>query len=336
MAVDWSKGYSASYYAQKVDPATWRDTDLIRLTGGTIKREQTGKRQSADIGCINYHVDVEQWIRVYLDVEQSGASAHVPLFTGLATSPSDDINGTLTVNSLSCFSVLKPAEDVILPRGYYAPAGMSGAEIIRTLLSVGPAPIVTADSSPALSEAIIAEDGETNLSMADRILDAINWRLRIEGDGTVYIMPKSSDPVARLDPLVNDVVETKITVKADWYSCPNVYMAVSGDLTGIARDDSVDSILSTVNRGREVWKRETGCTLAKNESIAEYAVRKLKQAQRAKQTVSYARRYIPDAMPGDALDMNYPQQGIIGAYTVESQSITLGHGCKTSEQIYKE
>ena len=333
--VDYSKGYSASYYAERVDPATWRDVGVIRLTGGTIKRETTGKRQSADLGCVNYHIGVEQWIRVYLDVKQDGAAAHVPLFTGLATSPDDDINGTLVTNSLTCFSVLKPAEDVLLTRGWYAPAGMSGAELVRRLLSVSPAPIVVDDDAPVLSEPIIAEDGETMLSMADRILDAIGWRLRIDGDGTIRVTAPAQDPVIRFDPISYDVIESKIKVSADWYSCPNVVMAVSGDVTGIARDEDPDSPLSVVNRGREVWKRET-CTLSASESIAEYARRRLKELQTVRQTASYSRRYVPDVMPGDLVGLNYPEQKLTGNYGVQSQSITLGYGARTAEQIYKE
>jgi hypothetical protein len=334
--IDWAKGYSASYYAEKVDPATWRDVEVIRITGGTVKRELTGKRQSADIACVNYHIDVEQWIRVYLDVQQEGASEHVPLFTGLATSPDDNINGTLVANSLACFSVLKPAEDVILPRGWYAPSGMSGGELIRQLLGVTPAPVRVAPDAPTLSDTIIAEEGETNLSMVDRILSAVNWRIRIDGDGTINIMPGSADPVIRFDPVENDMIETKIKVSADWYSCPNVYMAVSGDMTGIARDDSIDSPLSTVSRGREVWRLDANCKLAENESIAEYAMRKLVEAQRVRQTATYDRRYAPDVYPGDVVAMNYPRQNLTGEYQIVSQSIALGHGAKTSENISKE
>ena len=333
--VDYSKGYSALCYAERVDPSTWRDIGLIKLKGGTIKRETTGKRQSADLACSNYHIDVEQWVRVYMDVEQDGAAAHVPLFTGLAVTPDDDINGTLVSNSLTCFSVLKPAEDVLLPRGWYAPAGMDGAELVRQLLSVSPAPIIVTDGAPALSGSIIAEDDESNLSMADRILAAIGWRLRIDGDGTISIMPPAQDPVARFDPIENDVIESKIRVSADLYSCPNVFMAVAGDVTGIARDDDPDSPLSVQNRGREVWKRES-CTLSADESIAEYAQRRLRESQGVRQTASYTRRYVPDVMPGDIVGLNYPEQGLTGNYGAQSQSITLGRGARTAEKIYKE
>lgn len=333
--VDFSKGYSASYYAERVDPATWRDIEVIRMTGGTVKREATGKRQSADLKCVNYHVNVEQWVRVYLDIKQDGASAHVPVFTGLATSPDDDFNGSLVSNTLTCYSVLKPAEDVLLTRGYFAPAQSAGAELVRRLLSVSPAPIVAEDNSPVLAESIVAEDGETNLSMADRILTAIGWRLRIDGDGTIHIMPGAQEPVIRFDPMYYDAIETKIKVTADWYSCPNVVMAVAGDVTGIARDDDPNSPLSVINRGREVWKQES-CSLSANESVAEYAQRRLKELQQVRQTASYTRRYVPEVMPGDLISMNYPEQGLTGNYSVKSQSITLGYGARTAEQIYKE
>lgn len=333
--VDFSRGYSATYYAERVDPATWRDVGVIRLTGGTIKRETTGKRQSADIGCINYHISVEQWVRVYMDARQNGAAAHVPLFTGLAVTPDDDYNGARATNSLTCYSVLKPAEDVLLPRGWYAPAGMNGAELARRLLSPFPAPVVVEDGAPVLFESIVAEDNESHLTMTDKILDAIGWRIRISGDGTISIMPQAQEPGARFDKIANDVIETKIKVSSDWYSAPNVLMAVSGDVTGIARDDDPDSPLSTVSRGREVWKKES-CTLAAGENVAEYARRKLAEAQRVRQKVSYSRRYVPEVMPGDLVGLNYPEQGLLGNYGVQSQSITLGYGARTAEQVCKE
>lgn len=334
--VDWSRGYSSVFYAKRVDPATWRDVETIELTGGTIKRESTGKRQSADISCIRHNIEVEQWIRIYMDVQQGGASDHVALFTGLATSPDDDINGTMTVNSLTCYSVLKPADDVILQRGWFASAGTNGADLVRRLLSVSPAPVVVSDGSPVLAETIVAEDGETLLSMADKVLSAINWRLRIEGNGVINVVPYDFGSIYVFDPVNNDMIEPKIKVSQDWYSCPNVYMAVAGDVTGIARDEDPESLFSIGNRGREVWKRETGCVLAANETVAEYALRKLKEAQRPAQKASYSRRYVPDIYPGDLVNMRYHAQGLEGMYTVSSQSITLGHGAKTSEQIYKE
>lgn len=331
--MDWSKGYSAAYYMQRVDPATWRDIGLIQVTGGSIKRMSTGKRESADVDCVGIDIGVEQWVRIYLDASQDGSTAHVALFTGLATSPAKNIDGVVTKSTLTCYSVLKPCEDVDLPLGWYAPAGASGGEVIRSLLTASPAPVVIADSSPTLTSAIVAEGNENHLTMIDKILSAMGWRIRIDGDGTVNVEPKPVDAAVVFDPLSNDVIETKIKLSADWYSCPNVYRATSGDVTGIARDEDPDSALSTVGRGREVWKSESGVNLASTESIAQYAARKLKEAQQVKQTASYDRRYYPGLVPGDRVQMHYPEQGLSGVFTIESQTTKLGHGGTTSEQV---
>ena len=331
--MDWNKGYSASYVMMEVDPATWRDVGSVQITGGSVHRELTGKRESADVSCSGYDVNVEQWVRIYLETQQGGDSNRTALFTGLATSPANEFNGNVRSNTLECYSVLKPCEDVAMPLGWYAPAGMQGGELIRQLLSVSPAPVTVEADSPRLAEPIIAEANETNLSMIDKILTAIDWRLRIAGDGGISVEQKPLDPAASFDPIDNDAIETQVTVSADWYSCPNVYRATAGDVTGIARDEDPESPFSIQNRGREVWMTESGVNLACNENIAGYAQRKLKEAQQVKQSASYTRRYMPDVIPGDLVRMQYPTQGLSGVYAVQAQTISLGYGASTEEQI---
>jgi hypothetical protein len=331
--MEWNKGYSAAYIMQTVDPATWRDTGVIQITGGTIKRELTGKRESADVDCKGIEIGVERWVRIYLETQQDGASARTALFTGLATSPADEYEGNARSNTLSCYSVLKPCEDVALPLGWYAPQNANGAEVIRQLLSVTPAPVFVEAGAPRLSDHIIAESNENHLTMIDKILTAIDWRIQIDGDGTIHVEPKPLEAVASFDPLENDMIETKIKVSGDLYSCPNVYRATSGDVTGIARDEDPDSPLSIQNRGREVWKSESGVNLASTESIAQYARRMLKQAQQVKRAASYTRRYMPNVRPSDLIRMGYPAQGLTGVYVVQSQTVALEYGAATDEQI---
>jgi len=331
--MDWSKGYSSSYYMTIVDPVTWRDVDRVELVSGSVKRQADGLMESAEVTCVDYPQNVERWVRIYLDTRQEGSDAHVPLFTGLATSPGEDIEGVLRTSSVQCYSVLKPASDVNLLRGWYAPAGVSGGTIIRQLLSVTDAPVEVSENAPTLQGYIVAENGETYLTMIERVLTAINWRIRITGDGTIHVEPKSDEPVVTFDPFAVDVLETKIKVKADWFSCPNVFMAIYEDLTAIARDDSEDSPLSTVNRGREVWAVDSSCNLADNETIEEYAWRRLAEKQSIKKTAEYDRRFYPDVVPGDMIRLHYPEQNIDGAFRVTSQSIALSHAATTSETV---
>lgn len=330
----WNKGFSAQYYAAFVDPVTWRDTGRFEITGGTVKRSDSGLRCSADVDCMKYDQQTERYIRIWLDTKQAGLANHEAVFTGLATAPERDINGNLEENSLTCYSVLKSAQDVLLPLGYYAPVGVNGGQLVKQLLSETiPAPVTIIGNLPSLSQYIIAEDNENYLSMSEKILAATNGRLRVLGDGSVEIRPMSTEITVRFDPLSNDSIEPQLKAVNDWYGCPNVFRAVMGDTSAVARDDSENSPLSTINRGREVWMEEKDCDLSENETLAEYAQRRLKEEQRHYLAVNYDRRFHPDILPSDLVQLNYPQQRISGNFYVTSQSIQLGYGARTSEEV---
>lgn len=330
--MNWAKGYTAAYYAYIIDPKTWRETTRLQITEGSLSRSNNGLRDSADITCINYN-DSEQYIRIYLDTEQNGAAGHIPLFTGLTSAPSKNVDGILKSSALECYSVLKPAEDVLLQRGYYVPAELDAGLIIKDLLSVTPAPVEIIGEPPTLQTSIIAEDGENHLTMTDKVLTAINWRMRILGNGTIQILPMSSDAVKIFDPLNADVLEPVLKITRDWYQCPNVFRAISGDLVAVAMDESETSPLSIQNRGREIWAEETNVALNSGESLAEYALRRLGELQQIDTLASYTRRYDPDVLVSDIVRLNYPEQGLHGKYKVNSQRITLGYGCTTEEEV---
>ena len=331
--MDWSKGYTSEFYAYIIDPNTWRETERLQITGGNVNKGIEGLRESADIDCPNYDPGIEKWIRVYMDTKQAGASAHVPIFTGLATSPEQEWTGRIREGSLECYSVLKPADDILLERGYYTPAGINGAQVISELLGVCPAPIEINEESPAMQDALIAEDGETALSMAEKILAAINWRIRIHGDGTIELAPEDREPRARYSPIDNDVIEPSIKTARDLYGCPNVLRVISGDLTAIARDDDPNSALSTIGRGREVWAEETDVALSTGESVSEYALRRLPELQQVATTASYKRRFDPAVIAGDRIRLSYPEQGLQGVFRTTSQKIELEYCANTDEEV---
>ena len=331
--MDWSKGFTAMYYISVVDKNTWCDVDRIEITGGTINRTDTDLRESADINCINYSSNQEQIIRVWLDAKQEGSSSHTPLFTGIATSPERNVEGNLTTQTVQCYSILKIAQDILLPRGWYAPVGISGGALIKSLLNVLPVDISIAENSPGLQSAIISENNENLLSMTDKILEAINWRMTLDGYGNISIAPYSKEPVAIFDALSADVLEPYLSINYDWYNIPNVYRAVLDDSYSIARDDDPESQLSTVSRGREIWYEDSSVYLQDEETLAEYAKRMLEKIQQEATTISYTRRFNPQVNVSDVVRLGYSAQKINGIYLVTSQSITLGYGAKTSEEV---
>ncbi len=316
-----------------VDPVTWADRDTLDILSGSINRTNSGLRESADINCIDYPHGSDKWIRIWMDAEQNGSHEHVALFTGLTSAPERNIDGTIEEIGLQCYSTLKPAQDVYLPRGWYAAKGFIGAEVIHDLLATGPAPVTYEENSPRLSQHIIAEDGETRLSMAYKVLEAINWRIRIEGTGEIHIGPQAVMPAATYSALSNDQIEPKVNVKNDWFDCPNVFRAVTDSGTATAADEDPDSALSTISRGREIWKEETSVKLNDGESLLAYARRKLRELQTTSTEISYSKSYDPKVCVTDFIRLNYPAQKLSGVFVVESQKVSLDHCGTTSEEV---
>ena len=338
--IDWSKGITSRYYAMFVDGNTWRDTEMFNMIDGSIKFSDSGTRGSADLTCRDFNTATERWVRIYLDARQGSDGELVPLFTGLASAPSISYDGRRSTNNVQCYSVLSPAEKILLPLGWYIHSGASGALVIKDLLKDStPAPIVIDEESPTLGESIVAENNESKLTMVDKILTAMNWRIIIEGDGTIRLTPAivdsitSEDLVDRFDSQQNDIFELNLTVTNNWYDVPNVFRAVGSGVTAIAKDENPDSPYSIPNRGREIWKEERNCVLKNNEKITEYADRRLKEEQNVHVSVDYSRRFKPGIHIGDFVSINYPDQKISGVFKIESQSLTLGHGVSVSEQV---
>ncbi|MBR1689403.1 MAG: hypothetical protein IJ713_01355 [Oscillibacter sp.] len=329
--MDWSKGYTSRYALYRVDPRTWADTEELRFTGGSIDRTDDDLLESADLDMTEAPAGVESWVRLYLEARQDGVPTRSALFTGLTSAPERKLDGHRESFHVECYSVLKSAEDILLEPGWYAPAGMAGAGLAGQLLSCGSAPVLWEGGSPALREYLVAERGETRLTMAEKILASIGWRLRIGGDGSIRIKPPTSAPVRSFGQ-ENDVFELSVSDGQDWFSCPNCLRVVSGSVSATARDDDPASALSTARRGREVWAYEGSVTLADGESLGAYARRRLKELQAPARRIAYTRRFDPEVRVGDLVEVRYPGEGISGLFRITSQSVTLGHNGATKEE----
>ena len=329
--MDWSKGFSASYIMMQVNPQTWEDEGEIPITGGKIDRdiesaliESASVETTAELG--------ERWIRLYLVAKQGESAERVPLFTGLTSSPTRALEGYNPSFSVDCFSVLTPCADRMLPRGWFAPKDGNGASIIADLLGISGAEVETFEGGGTLTGAIVAESGETYLSMAHKVADAIGWQIRIDGRGKIHVEPFPSDSVIKFNNDY-DVIQPSIKDTRDWYSCPNVLRVTYESYAAIARDDDPESPLSTVSRGREIWAEEAA-QLSSSAPLAAYAQQRLKELQRPAREITYTRRFMPDLRPGDIVGINYPKAMIDGEFRIKSQTVELGYGADTEETVY--
>ena len=332
--IDWTKGFVSKYYAKIVDPIAWRDGDTIDIKSGSINYTNSGVRGSADLECSGFDFDTEQWIRIYLSASQDGDYEVIPMFTGITSSPNYSYHGNTPTNKIQCFSPLTIADTIYLPIGWYAKKNANGAETIKELLSeVIPAPIVIEGSSPNLVSNLVAEKDETYLTITDKILDAIGWKLKLDGDGTIRITPVSSTISASFDHMIEKSMEFDIEIDTNYNEIPNVFRAVGDGVSAVAKDEDDNSRFSIQNRGREIWNQETSIKLNDGEKIGEYADRRLKELQKTERTVNYSRRYAPNVRVNDLISLNYPTQGLTGNFVIESQNIDLSYGAKVSEVL---
>ena len=170
----WSDGFTAKYYAAILDPVSWRETSRLEITGGSIERSTADLLESADLDATELPGNGEAWVRIWLDADQRGVT-HVPLFTGLTSAPSRDIDGHRESYKIECYSVLKPVDDILTERGYYIPADVTAPPAAARLLRTGIAPVEVepVTNPPRLTEAVIAEDGETNLIFVVPVIPTI-------------------------------------------------------------------------------------------------------------------------------------------------------------------
>jgi hypothetical protein len=333
--IDYSKGISATYYASKVDPQTWSDAGEISILSGTItKKADSDLVESADIS-VSEDIETDEWVRIYMIAEQGGAKERVPLFTGIISSPSRNIDGNQETRKLDCYSVLKVANDILLPVGWFAPARTSGGELIRLLLADLPCPVELDEGSPNIISSFVAGANDTKLSIAQEIAEAINWQIKVHGDGSVRICPKPLTISGTFDNIENDIIETSVTDNRDIFDIPNVLRVTLGGASATVRDDDPDSVYSTVNRGREVWNQEEA-KMAAGESLGEYAFRRLKEKQNPSRKLSYTRRSQMDVDVNDLVSIIYPKQKIGDVFRIQSQTITLSHGARVKEDVINE
>lgn len=326
--MDWTNGMTSSYYVMDVDPTSWLDTNRREILSGEIDRTPDGLQTSASLEMSEVP---SSWIRIYMVAEQDGVE-RVPLFTGLATSPERELDGQRQKRKVTCYSVLTPASKKTLDRGYYIPANVDAPRAVKKLLDCTPAPIKIADADhPKLLEAVIAEDNETALSMACKVLDGIGWTYMVNGEGVIELSPKSQEVKYTID-ADHDILGLQVTDSKDVFDVPNILRCTYGDMVAEARDDDPESELSTISRGFEVWEMESEVILGDNESLQSYTRKRLKELQTPARTISYNRRFIPELFPGDIIRINYPAEGLDGFFKITSQSFELTHGSEVAEQ----
>lgn len=335
--MDWTSTYAIEYRLFRVDPDTWDDEERIAgLVSATVNTDGTDDVPLLETVTIEMDRDIgssleEGYYRLSCVTSQDGYEAFdIATFLLMPTGGTYDY-GYLS-QSISGYSVLKPADERKLQFGTYAPAGVNGADYCVDMLEeVLDAP-VDAEGSFTLSTNIVFDQGTSYLSAVWSVLDSAGWILHIHPDGSVTVMPKPTEPSIVLDKSTMSLVGTSFAEKLDISEVPNAYTAVLGDEAQTAVNDDEDSPTSIPSRGRRIDEVDTSPTLVDGETLYQYAERMLEEKSTVTRQWQYVREYVPDAKPFDQVFADLSDKDFIGTAGILSQTINCtAEGIKVSE-----
>lgn len=334
--------YSVDYAAYSVSPDTWADGAEIDLVS-IESIEYEAARPNSDGGneppydsCSLVLGDEigEQWVRVYALVTQESTRA-VPLYTGLSSSrPRHEWKGAEEVWSVDLTGTLARAGEKLMPIGWWCqtdPATKAGSLLAENC----PAPVTVTEPAANLSSPIYAEEGETNLTMAQKLCDACGYRIRVDADGSITVEPEPETPALTIDEGGNDLMlEDLDDGPSDESDVPNVYRVTTGEGdVAVWRDDDPESQWSTVARGREIWMQETGVSLVEGESASTRAMRGLQTAQHAARTANYSREFADGVHAGDLVEFDMPKTRLSGLWRVTRTSLQCEVGITVDDEV---
>lgn len=97
------------------------------------------------------------------------------------------VNHGIVTYAGSGYSVLYPASVKQVSKGAYCLAGSDAVSFVADMLRDCPGDIIV--SGGAIMPRTLVFNNQSKLSAAWSVLDAIGWRIRLEGDGTKFIEP---------------------------------------------------------------------------------------------------------------------------------------------------
>lgn len=347
MAIDWSRGYSATYRVFEVNPATWADGQMLGgVTRAEVSRDASGDAPTIESGTIEldrpWDADDmgERYLRVAMSAVQDGERQRVDMCTLLCMQASDTVRAGVSHATATGRSVLWPASRRCLERGSYAPAGANGAELAASMLDAAlVCPVEVDGSGFALSQNVVFELGSTVLDCAWSLLRAGNHELSVDGRGRVTIRRVPTEPALELTRTGARLVMPGVERERDMAGVPNRYIAIEGALTERAVNDDPNSPVSTVTRNYVV-DPDSGIdespTRVDGETLHAYCERRLAELSVVRYERTYTREWWPDVGPGDVVRGSMAREGLDGDMRVESQQIDIGCGLKVTERSCRE
>ena len=341
MAIDWGRGYEATWHVYRVSRDTWADAS--ELTGVTEVSVESSCDNEPLIQKGSLSVDVapgtafeEDYYRVVMVATQGAYQERVELATLLCSSSEGEVNRGVDSVQIQGRSVLYPASRTQLETGSYAPSGVNGVAYCADLLRACTNAPVETQGSFTLDDHLVFDAGSYVLDAVWGVLEAGSYVIEIEGDGTIMIMPKPTEPSLVLDDAGARLVHPGIRHSMDYSEVPNRYYANENGVEEMAVNDDRSSVTSTTHRGWFSDQRDDSPTRVNGETLHAYCERMLEEASTVTDERTYSREWWPGVHPFDVVRGTLSSVGLDGDLRVVSQSVTCGRGVTVEERSNRE
>lgn len=341
---DWTKTMQQTFEYYIVDPGTWRDTRKINtVISSSITRDSTLETLGSASITIAESLG-ECYIRIYLITIQNGIREKHSLGTFLVQSPSYSFDGKIKNVTLDAYTPLLELKENPTPLGYSV---LKDENILDTAYRIVReqvrAPVVKPQKDEVLNTNFVANLNDTWITFVRDLIANADHSLALDDMGRIFFSPNqdtmSLQPIWTFDDSNSSILYPELSVDRDLYGIPNVVEVIYSNgneyYYGKAVNDDPSSLISTVNRGRQITHRESNPSLLgspNQDRIQEYAENLLKEMSSLEYTVTYTHGYCPVRI-GDCVRLNYRRAGLNGIKAkVISQNIKCESGCPVTEK----
>lgn len=342
---DWSKSMQQTFEYYIVDPGTWKDKKKVN----TIKSCSITWDSEADtLGSATIDATEslgECYIRVYLITIQNGVKERYPLGTFMIQTPSSSFDGKVHSVTMDAYTPLIELKEKMPPYGYSIEEDANIMSMAYKLTRENVrAPVVQTTSFETLDDAFVSETDDTWITFLSDLVANAEYSFALDEMGRIMFVPDqeiaSLQPVYTFDDDNSSILHSTISMDQDLYGLPNVCEVIysNGSVQCSSRkvNDDPNSPISTVNRGREIFYRESNPALPgkpDQEYLDEYTEKLLKNLSSIEYTISYTHAYCGVRL-GDCVRLNYKRAGMSNIKAkIVSQTIKCEPGCPVTEKV---
>lgn len=347
MSVDYSNGYTSFWRVVSVDPMSWDDRDTLEgVESVSISKSADENVPMLETGSITLTIDNDEifesgWYRIEMLAVQEDEHEMHPLATLYFQAPSATHRYSYQEVSINGESVLKPASDRKFAIGSYAPKNTDIVQYIVGLLEDTCLAPVYSEGSKSISRNVVYDSGTSYLDAIWSLLDAIEYVMQIDGDGTIHVIPKPQEVERTFTSVDAAILGTEITESFDLSDIPNVVEVINGNDRVRVENDDHDSEISTFSRGFEKTEVETDPAMDSGYTLQSYAESLLESKSTLIREYSYTRDYIPgddgeETAPFSIVRATLSNVGFEGDLRVVKQDYNCGKGITINETACEE